>query len=132
MIKTIYIESNLRSHPRAQRLLHKFSHLPVVTCDHYQEVFNPNHQNFRFQKKENALILAQKNGAKVLPTPEGFGIGAHRNFYFSHMLNCVYDCRYCFLQGLYPSAYYVLFLNYESFMEEISKLLPNVKTSLAG
>ena len=22
------------------------------------------------------------------------------DWYFSHMLNCLYDCRYCFLQGM--------------------------------
>ena len=41
------------------------------------------------------------------------------NFYFSHMLNCIYDCRYCFLQGMYRSANYLLFVNYEDFMSEI-------------
>ncbi|GIT53918.1 MAG: hypothetical protein Ct9H300mP16_10780 [Pseudomonadota bacterium] len=31
------------------------------------------------------------------------------------MLNCIYDCRYCFLQGMYRSAHYVVFVNYEAF-----------------
>jgi len=35
------------------------------------------------------------------------------------MLNCLYDCRYCFLQGMYRSAHYVLFVNYEDFMAGI-------------
>ena len=35
------------------------------------------------------------------------------------MLNCVYDCRYCFLQGMYQSAHYVIFVNYEGFMQAI-------------
>jgi spore photoproduct lyase len=51
----------------------------------------------------------------VLKTPEGYGIGGNHNYYFSHMLNCIYDCRYCFLQGMYRSAHYVLFVNYEDF-----------------
>ena len=36
------------------------------------------------------------------------------------MYNCIYDCRYCFLQGMYSSANYVLFVNYEDFFEAIS------------
>ncbi|MDH5257655.1 MAG: DNA photolyase, partial [Gammaproteobacteria bacterium] len=44
-----------------------------------------------------------------------------KNYYFSHMLNCIYDCRYCFLQGMYRSAHYLLFVNYESFAEDIEK-----------
>ena len=35
------------------------------------------------------------------------------------MMNCLYDCRYCFLQGMYRSAHYVLFVNYEDFANEI-------------
>ena len=89
-------------------------------------------QNFRLQKLKPALILAEKHGNKVLPTPPGYGFeelpGAEspgRGYYFSHMLNCVYDCRYCFLQGMYRSANYVLFTNFESFALEIKKLASN-------
>ncbi len=59
----------------------------------------------------------------MLPTPAGFGIGGAANYYFSHMLNCLYDCRYCFLQGMYPSAHYVVFINYEDFAEGIQNIL---------
>ena len=74
------------------------------------------------QKQQPALILAQKQGQRVLATPEGFGVGGQHNYYFSNMLNCVYDCRYCFLQGMYPSANYVVFVNYEDFMCDIAEL----------
>ena len=55
----------------------------------------------------------------VLEVPDNYGIGAKYNYYFSHKLNCVYDCRYWFLQGLFQSAHYVLFINYEDFMHEL-------------
>ncbi|GIT63906.1 MAG: hypothetical protein Ct9H300mP22_3060 [Gammaproteobacteria bacterium] len=55
----------------------------------------------------------------VLASPEGYGFEEGASYYFSHMLNCVYDCRYCFLQGMYRSANYVLFINYEDFEAEI-------------
>ncbi|MCK5382649.1 MAG: DNA photolyase, partial [Gammaproteobacteria bacterium] len=45
------------------------------------------------------------------------------NYYFSHMLNCLYDCRYCFLQGMYRSAHYVLYVNYEDFGKDIGTAL---------
>ena len=35
------------------------------------------------------------------------------------MLNCVYDCRYCFLQGMFRSAHYVVFVNYDDFVSAI-------------
>jgi DNA repair photolyase len=39
------------------------------------------------------------------------------------MLNCIYDCRYCFLQGMFRSAHYVLFVNYEDFGSAIDKTI---------
>ena len=41
------------------------------------------------------------------------------------MLNCLYDCRYCFLQGMYQSANYVHFVNFETFEKGIDKILKN-------
>ena len=65
----------------------------------------------------------------MLPSPDGFGIGASKNFYFSHMYNCVYDCRYCFLQGMYSSANYVIFVNFEDFDNAIEKVIIKNKKS---
>jgi spore photoproduct lyase len=118
-MKTIYVESNLIEHPRVKKILSRHKKKVVIECNHYGEVFNRKNQNFRQQKSNPALILAEKKGRKVIPSPAGFGIGGKQNYYFSHMLNCPFDCRYCFLQGLYQSAHHVVFVNYEDFMTEI-------------
>ncbi len=121
MVSRVYIESAVREHPRAQVLLERLRRYPVVEIDHFGEVFNPRAQNFRLQKKNPALIVARKNKGHVLAAPEGYGLGGEYNYYFSHMLNCIYDCRYCFLQGMYRSAHQVLFVNYEDFGEQIRR-----------
>jgi len=124
----VYIEKDILHHPRTQRILKKVKPLQVIECDHYKQVFNPKSQNFRIQKQQPALILAEKKGTRVFPSPTGFGIGGELNYYFSHMLNCLYDCRYCFLQGMYSSANYVVFVNFEDFMHDI-KLMSETATS---
>ncbi|MDA7756643.1 hypothetical protein N8920_01965 [Opitutales bacterium] len=121
MIDTIYFEEQVEEHPRTLRLFQRFPKAIRIPCSHYKEIFNPSGQNFRVQKKKPALILAKNSGKLVHPVPATYGIGGTQNFYFSHMLNCLYDCRYCFLQGMYPSAHYLLFVNYEDFFEEITK-----------
>ena len=98
MIDTIYLEEAVRTHPRTDEILDLFPRARLISCERYGEVFNPRSQNFRIQKRRPALILAEKFKGHVLPAPEGFGIGDKQNFYFSHMLNCLYDCRYCFLR----------------------------------
>ena len=123
MIDTIYVEEAIATHPRTQALLARFTDAMVVPIDRYGSVFNRRRQSFRLQKSKPALIIAEKHAGHVLPTPATYGIGAQANYYFSHMLNCLYDCRYCFLQGMYRSAHYVLFVNYESFYEAIDARL---------
>jgi len=121
MIETIYIEEEVRNHQRTAEVCNRFPGATLVYCDRYSNVFNNNSQNFRLQKQQPSLILARKYQKHVLPTPPNYGIGGSRNFYFSHMLNCLYDCRYCFLQGMYRSANYVLFVNYEDFLDQIEQ-----------
>ena len=123
MPETIYVEEALESHPRVQRILRRFPRARRITCRRYTEVFNPKAQSFRLQKRHPALILARKRDAHLLPAPAGYGIGGERNRYFSHMLNCLYDCRYCFLQGMYRSAHHVLFVNYEDFQSAMDREL---------
>jgi spore photoproduct lyase len=101
----------LARYPRATR----------VYCDRYGEIFNRRAQHFRLQKKRPALILARKHDNHVLRAPAGYGVGGDQNYYFSHALNCLYDCRYCFLQGMYRSAHYVVFVNFEDFQLAIDE-----------
>jgi DNA repair photolyase len=123
MIKTIYIEDEIAEHPRTFAILERFPDATKISCKRYGEIFNRKAQNFRLQKKQPALILARKHKGMVLPTPKQYAIGAEHNYYFSHMLNCLYDCRYCFLQGMFQSAHYVLFINYEDFIDDMQSSL---------
>lgn len=123
MFHAIYYENAIKEHPRTQALLKRYPNIPHISCERYGEIFNRKAQNFRTQKQNPALILAKKHGNHALPTPEGYGIGDRHNYYFSHMLNCIYDCRYCFLQGMYRSAHYILFVNFEDFFSAIEEKL---------
>lgn len=120
-METIYIEQDVMSLPQTQAILTKYPNARQVPIHRYTEVFNAPAQNFRTQKNNPALILARKHGKRVLATPPGYHIGGKHNYYFSHMLNCIYDCRYCFLQGMYRSANYVVFVNYDDFFTDIKK-----------
>ena len=123
LIETIFFEQQIAAHPTTPRIRRALPRANWVPIDRYQELFNKRHQNFKLQKKNPALILAKKHDNFVLPVPSGFGMDSHKSFYFSHMYNCLYDCGYCFLQGMYSSANYVLFVNYEDFFEAISETI---------
>ena len=122
MVDTVYLEESVCDHPRAQQVISRYPKAQVITIEKYGEVFNPHAQNFRLQKHNPSLILAEKHNRRVLTTPTQYETGGGANYYFSHMLNCLYDCRYCFLQGMYRSANYLLFVNYEDFISDIAQL----------
>ncbi len=123
MIETIYIERGIIEHTRTQEVCARFPRAQRIVCDRYGEIFNLRRQNFRLQKSNPALIIATKHAGHVLKVPQGYGVGGEHNYYFSHMLNCLYDCRYCFLQGMFRSAHYVLFVNYEDFEQAMDNTL---------
>ncbi len=122
MVSCVYVESEVRQHPRTLQIINRLKNTPLIEIEHYGEVFNPRAQNFRLQKSNPGLIIARKHKGQVLKTPKSYGIGGYHNYYFSHMLNCLYDCRYCFLQGMYRSGHQLVFVNYEDFAAEISQI----------
>ncbi len=125
----IYVETSLLDHPRTKKICALMPRRSIIPIDYYGEIFNRHGQHFRLQKKNPAFILAKKQGKLLYPIPPSYGIGAERNFYFSHILNCPYDCSYCFLQGMYRSAHYVIFINFEDFQKAIIKEIRKVKTT---
>ncbi len=127
MFRIIYIEKQILEHPRALDILARYPDATRITCNRYTEIFNRKSQDFRLQKKLPALILASKFNNFIHSTPGEYHTGAQHNYYFSHMLNCIYDCRYCFLQGMYRSAHFVLFVNYEDFVLSIKETIDKHK-----
>lgn len=117
----IYVEEEVLNHPRTLQIQSRFPDSEVVSCNRYGEVFNRRSQSFRLQKRRPSLILAKRHRSFVVEAPAGYGIAGARNLCFTHMLNCIYDCRYCFLQGMHRSAHYVVFVNYEDFQWEIEE-----------
>ena len=120
----IYIEKEAYNYPLTKEILSKFTNAINIEIDDYKKVFSRVRQNFMMQKKTPKIILAVKKdrflyeGAKVC---ESFG---NENFYYiSSVLNCVYDCEYCYLQGVYSSANIVIFVNIEEMFEEVKAQL---------
>ena len=119
--ETVYIEEDTKEDKNTIDILGRIKFKNLVYCNSYSEIFNPQNQNFRIQKIKPNIILAKKKKNFIMNTPKDFTIGFKENYYFSHMLNCIYDCKYCFLQGMFNSANFVIFTNFEDFINEIKK-----------
>ncbi len=122
----LYIEKKVLNHPQTQKIMEKFEHSHIIMIDHYKEVFNRPNQSFAAQSSAKKLILAHKEG-KFLHEGSQYsdGFGHQQFFYASSVMGCLYDCDYCYLQGLYPSANTVLFVNLEDAFEQLRPYLGN-------
>ena len=120
----IYIEQDIRNHPEVQRILQFFPHAVQIPIDRYTDVFNRPKQNYEHQYQHQNLILAQKHGTFLYEgAPVCHDFGHPRFFYTAMAVNCIYNCDYCWLKGMYNSANLVLFVNLEdAFLETEERL----------
>ncbi len=118
--KHIYVEKNIKE--KAIEILEKLKNREIIYIDNYLEIFGRKKQSFNLQKKNPSLILSEKKGNFLYPNPpycQNFGF--ERSFYMSLILNCIFDCSYCFLKGMYNSANIVFFLNIDDFFNALTK-----------
>jgi len=120
----IYVEEEALKYPAARRILEKYPNSLVLPLGHYKDFFCRPRQDFSLQKKSPQLLLAVKRDAFVYEGSRMCDSFGHHNFYYtSSVMNCPYDCEYCYLQGMYPSANIVVFVNIEDTINKISELL---------
>tara|TARA_S200000501_G_scaffold377986_1_gene438491 strand:- start:1743 stop:2789 length:1047 start_codon:yes stop_codon:yes gene_type:complete len=120
----IYIEKKAYGYPLADTIINKFSNSSIVDINNYKDVFNRPRQDFQTQKKSMNIILAKKNPPflyHVTDMVQGHNIP--RFFYTTPMLNCLYNCEYCFLQGMYSSGNIVIFVNQNDLQDAVKEEL---------
>lgn len=120
----IYIEKQIKNHPRTERILERFPNAEMIEIDNYKDIFNRRGQDCVRQHRYQALILAKKEPPffyEGAPVCQDFG---NTNFYYCSMIrNCIYDCDYCYLKGMYPSGHMVIFVNTEDYFSQLDEIL---------
>lgn len=115
----LYVERAAREHELTGRILTRLSGLPVVEIDDYQELFSRPRQSFSAQKRMPSLILAVKAGHFLYKGSERINSWQQETVYYNDLIrNCIYDCEYCFLQGMHSSAHSVINVNVDDYIEE--------------
>lgn len=118
----IYVEKEAFGYPLTQKIIDKFN-AHVIEIRHYKDIFNRYNQDFNAQKEANRLILAVKKENFIYDGSKFFHYFGYEKFHYaSQLLGCVYNCEYCYLSGMYPSGYTVIFVNEEDVIREAKKL----------
>ncbi len=120
----IYVEQSIRNTERVAEILFRFPDSTIIEIDSYRDVFDRSRQNYSLQHASQNLILASKpDNAVYAGSPVCQSFDARYFYYCSSIMNCVYDCEYCFLKGMYPSGNLVVFVNLEEIFEQIETIL---------
>jgi len=118
----IYIEKKAKNYEVAKAIIKKFNP-KVIEINHYKDIFNRSHQDYNYQKSQNRLILAVKENSFLYKGSFFCDNRGYENFYYStQILGCIYNCEYCYIGGMYPCGYPVIFVNENDFLNEASKL----------
>lgn len=110
----IYLEKKLKNNPIAQSILSKFPENEVLEIDNYKNIFD---KNISGTIQKTLVIAGVKNA--ITQTPDNYG-HAWKWFFLKNSLNCVYDCKYCYLKGAFKNNnIQVFFLNYDDIKKQI-------------
>ncbi len=122
----IYVEKSIAEKPYVKDILSRFDTSRIISINHYKDVFNRPGQSFAAQKQAQALILAENKGERVYRgAPFCQSFGNDEFYYTSFMLNCLYDCEYCYLRGMYPSGNIVVFVNLDDYFKDVKRISEN-------
>ncbi|MBC8349136.1 MAG: hypothetical protein O3A82_00470 [Verrucomicrobia bacterium] len=120
----IYIEHGAKDYPTTIRIIESFPRAEIIFINNYKEVFNRRNQSFAAQKLSQKLILAKKKSDYIYDGSHFVQEGDEVDyFYTALMLNCLYDCSYCYLQGMFSSANLVQFVNLEDYFSSITDFI---------
>lgn len=120
----IYVEDDALNYPLSKEILGRLKGSHIIKIKHYKDIFNRAGQDFLLQKQSRSLILSVNRNEKIYPGARVCQSFGNDNFYYtSNIMNCIFDCEYCYLQGMYPSGNIVIFVNYDDYFSEIEKIL---------
>lgn len=120
----IYVEDRIFQNENTRAILSKFKNSRVIRIKHYKDIFCRHNQTFSVQKESAKLILAYNDGNLIYKGAKVCNDFGNKYFYYtSSIINCIYDCEYCYLQGMYSSANIVIFVNIEDIFAQVDRIL---------
>ena len=114
----IYVEHKATDYAFCSHFLDKYSNSEIIYIDSYRDVFFRSNQSFDMQKRSKSWILAVKTNNFIYDGSHFAQDAGYQNFFYNTLShNCLYDCSYCYLQGMNPSANIVSFVNIEDYFK---------------
>ncbi|MCR5272953.1 MAG: hypothetical protein K6E13_08220 [Lachnospiraceae bacterium] len=120
----IYIEKDIAGDTETKRILEQFKNAKIIYIDDCKDIFFRKNQDIISEENNKSLILARQHAKLMYPgAPVCQSFGNEHFYYTSCVKNCIYDCEYCYLKGMYPSGHTVVYVDLKSVFEEVRQAL---------
>lgn len=128
MFEMVYVEKEAVSYEITEKVLSKLPKARIFYIDDANDIFKRPNQNFSLEKKHQALILAVNRGTFVYEASDNCQSFGEKNFYYASVCkNCIYNCDYCYLQGMYRCGFVLAYVNIQKCFDDIDKILEKHK-----
>jgi spore photoproduct lyase len=121
-----YIEEEILESSKVQQIVKTWKPIKIIPIKDYNDVFQRRGGVFQIQKNAQQVILAKKKdnfiykASYMVPQYD-----SESAYYNNQVMNCIYNCAYCYLQGMYLSPHLVIFTNTEDFFQPVTELTKN-------
>lgn len=123
MFQKVFIEEEVLSNQITQNILTKLSlkNENYTIIDKLENYFGKVKKPYLEKRYNLNLFIGEKKGQIVKEAPDAYGVARGKHYYFIHAYNCIYECKYCYLQGYFSSPDIVLYVNHDEIIKEIKK-----------
>lgn len=136
LFEKVYVEKRAAADEVTCRVFERLGNPEPEYIEHYKDVFDvrskagqpDSHKADEAEssggsRRQKSLILAHNSGRRIYegaPVCQSFG---NEHFYYTAtVMNCLYDCEYCFLKGMYPSRDICIFTDIDETFRELDEI----------
>jgi len=117
-IKSIYIESDTLNSPIVKNIFENFDNRKI-----YIGKFTP--ENFNVRDRTNILWIKNYSGRFIKPCPGTKEMRCCNYIILNQMVNCPFNCTYCYLQFYLNEPYICIYANIDKMIYELKNYLDN-------
>jgi len=115
----IYLEKQALNYPQTKKILKNFKNCEIIYIKNYKNLFDREFYQVDIKK---SIIIAKLNSQAIFETPEWYD-DKEKSYFFKTSLNCVFDCKYCYLKWAFKNENIVIFVNYDEIKAQLEKLI---------
>ena len=115
----IYVEKRVQDLEITQSIFAKHLWAEVLFIDNYKNIFD---KKIHYSTQKSIVLAAVDQAMSQAPPLYGHPWWA---YFFKNSLNCVYDCKYCYLKWSFKHEQQVFFVNYDYIQKQILQTLQN-------